>query len=89
MYLLLYIWYFHIIIYVHAYLFVNIGRVLNRFSKDIGLMDAVLPYQFVDFITVSYKLKNPNNLSIPKRHNITIDNTSLKVCSYKVTLVIQ
>ena len=29
-----------------------VGRVLNRFSKDMGLIDNVLPYQFYDFITV-------------------------------------
>ena len=39
--------------YLCAHLFVDIGRVLNRFSKDIGFMDAVLPNQFVEFITVS------------------------------------
>ena len=34
-------------------LFVYVGRVLNRFSKDIGFIDAILPYQTVDFLTVS------------------------------------
>lgn len=29
-----------------------IGRVLNRFSKDIGLLDSLLPWSFVDFIQV-------------------------------------
>ena len=35
---------------VYACLF--IGRVLNRFSKDIGFMDALLPNKLLDFITV-------------------------------------
>ena len=36
------------------YLYFNdVGRVLNRFSKDIGFMDTVLPYKLVDCITVS------------------------------------
>ena len=30
-----------------------IGRILNRFSKDIGFMDDVLPYQFMELFTVS------------------------------------
>ena len=34
-------------------LFVYVGRVLNRFSKDIGFIDAILPYQTVDFLNVS------------------------------------
>ncbi|XP_029941779.1 ATP-binding cassette sub-family C member 4 [Salarias fasciatus] len=29
-----------------------IGRVLNRFSKDIGLLDSQMPWTFVDFIQV-------------------------------------
>ena len=30
-----------------------LGRVLNRFSKDIGFMDEVLPFQFLELFTVS------------------------------------
>ena len=30
-----------------------LGRVLNRFSKDIGFMDNLLPLQFVELFTVS------------------------------------
>lgn len=29
------------------------GRILNRFSKDIGYLDSLLPWTFVDFIQVS------------------------------------
>ncbi|XP_077453167.1 ATP-binding cassette sub-family C member 4 isoform X4 [Stigmatopora argus] len=29
-----------------------IGRVLNRFSKDIGQLDSIMPWTFVDFIQV-------------------------------------
>ncbi|XP_056895808.1 ATP-binding cassette sub-family C member 4-like isoform X2 [Takifugu flavidus] len=29
-----------------------IGRILNRFSKDIGYLDSLLPWSFVDFIQV-------------------------------------
>ncbi|KAJ0005574.1 hypothetical protein NQD34_015468 [Periophthalmus magnuspinnatus] len=29
-----------------------IGRILNRFSKDIGYLDSVLPWTYVDFIQV-------------------------------------
>lgn len=31
-----------------------LGRVLNRFSKDIGFMDDILPFQFLELFTVSY-----------------------------------
>jgi ABC-type multidrug transport system fused ATPase/permease subunit len=31
-----------------------LGRVLNRFTKDIGCMDEMLPSAFFDVITVSY-----------------------------------
>ena len=34
-------------------LLIIIGRVLNRFSKDIGFMDDLLPYHFNDLFTVS------------------------------------
>uniref|UniRef100_A0A7N8Y475 Multidrug resistance-associated protein 4 n=1 Tax=Mastacembelus armatus TaxID=205130 RepID=A0A7N8Y475_9TELE len=30
-----------------------IGRILNRFSKDIGYLDSLLPWTFVDFFQVS------------------------------------
>ncbi|KAM7407376.1 hypothetical protein PAMA_003212 [Pampus argenteus] len=30
----------------------SIGRILNRFSKDIGYLDSLLPWTFVDFIQV-------------------------------------
>ena len=29
------------------------GRVLNRFSKDIGFLDDLLPFSFVQYIVVS------------------------------------
>lgn len=32
------------------------GRVLNRFSKDIGQLDSNMPWTFVDFIQVSKDL---------------------------------
>ena len=39
---------------VLCYLYVRtVGRVLNRFSKDLGFMDDVLPYHFYDFVFVS------------------------------------
>ncbi|XP_065882473.1 ATP-binding cassette sub-family C member 4-like isoform X2 [Dysidea avara] len=33
-----------------------VGRVLNRFSKDIGFMDALLPYKLVDCITFGLRI---------------------------------
>ena len=38
-------------------LFRLIGRVLNRFSTDTGLLDSVLPYLFLYFFTVSHPIK--------------------------------
>ncbi|XP_032412503.1 multidrug resistance-associated protein 4-like isoform X1 [Xiphophorus hellerii] len=35
--------------YVHFFDINPIGRILNRFSKDIGQMDSMLPITFVDF----------------------------------------
>jgi len=32
---------------------ISLGRVLNRFSKDIGFMDALLPNKLLECITVS------------------------------------
>eukprot|EP00064_Thunnus_orientalis_P001052 superscaffoldBa00000065_g1053 len=37
---------------VHFFDVNSIGRILNRFSKDIGYLDSVLPWTFVDFIQV-------------------------------------
>ena len=34
---------------------VQLGRVLNRFSKDVGFLDALLPVTLMDCITVSHK----------------------------------
>jgi len=31
-----------------------LGRILNRFSKDIGLIDEILPNVLVDVIQVKY-----------------------------------
>ena len=31
----------------------NLGRVLNRFSKDVGFLDDLMPYVFCEFILVS------------------------------------
>ena len=39
-----------------AFILANIGRVLNRFSKDIGFMDALLPNKMLDNMTVSNKI---------------------------------
>ena len=30
-----------------------IGRVLNRFSKDVGFLDDLLPFQFCEYMLVS------------------------------------
>ena len=38
---------------VNDKLLLSLGRVLNRFSKDIGFMDDLLPFQFVELFTVS------------------------------------
>ncbi|KAJ8012699.1 hypothetical protein DPEC_G00045600 [Dallia pectoralis] len=40
-----------------------IGRILNRFSKDIGHLDSLLPWTFVDFIQVS--LTSPGSYCQP------------------------
>uniref|UniRef100_A0A4W5NBL7 Cystic fibrosis transmembrane conductance regulator n=1 Tax=Hucho hucho TaxID=62062 RepID=A0A4W5NBL7_9TELE len=37
---------------VHFFDVNPIGRVLNRFSKDIGQLDAALPWTFVDFVQI-------------------------------------
>ncbi|XP_045910385.1 ATP-binding cassette sub-family C member 4-like isoform X2 [Micropterus dolomieu] len=37
---------------VHFFDISPIGRILNRFSKDIGYLDSLLPWTFVDFIQV-------------------------------------
>ena len=31
----------------------TLGRILNRFSKDVGFLDDLLPYHFCEFILVS------------------------------------
>ena len=32
------------------------GKILNRFSKDIGFLDDLLPYTFCEFILVSHNI---------------------------------
>ena len=36
----------------HICVLYHIGRVLNRFSKDVGFMDDLLPYIFCEFALV-------------------------------------
>ena len=45
----------NLLIYLMVYYIamLSLGRVLNRFSKDIGFMDDLLPFQFVELFTVS------------------------------------
>ena len=35
----------------------NLGRVLNRFSKDIGFLDDLLPYISCEYLFVSPKIQ--------------------------------
>ena len=37
---------------------IHVGRILNRFSKDIGFLDDILPMTFYDYLTVSRDLLN-------------------------------
>ena len=51
-------------------MFVHVGRVLNRFSKDVGFIDALLPYQSAEFCIVSCKLLHKYEL-LTKATSIT------------------
>ncbi|CAL8390196.1 unnamed protein product, partial [Gadus morhua 'NCC'] len=42
-----------------------IGRILNRFSKDIGQLDSLLPWTFVDFIQVRLGPEEPSSTGPP------------------------
>ena len=33
-----------------------VGRVLNRFAKDVGFLDDLLPFQFCEYFLVSHSL---------------------------------
>jgi len=35
-----------------------LGRILNRFSKDIGIIDEMLPPIFIDVVQVKYIVNN-------------------------------
>ena len=34
-----------------------LGRIMNRFSKDIGLLDEAIPWTIYDFMQVKFNLK--------------------------------
>ena len=52
----------------NVYLFSTIsGRILNRFSKDIGFLDDLLPHVFLEFVYVSTNL---NSVQIQKLYMI-------------------
>jgi ATP-binding cassette subfamily C (CFTR/MRP) protein 4 len=36
-----------------------IGRILNRFSKDLGFIDQLLPYTYLDFIQLAVRAFKP------------------------------
>ena len=42
----------------------NLGRVLNRFSKDLGLIDDLMPSTLMDFTYVSCVLINRLSLFV-------------------------
>ena len=42
----------------------TIGRVLNRFSKDVGFIDDVLPYIFCEYLVVSCRAKEIEVLTV-------------------------
>ena len=33
-----------------------VGRVLNRFSKDVGFLDDLLPYVYCEYLLVGWKV---------------------------------
>lgn len=39
--------------------FIFLGRIVNRFSKDVGFLDDLLPYSFCEFLLVSLFLLIP------------------------------
>ena len=43
---------FFLILPLHIFYF-KTGQILNRFSKDVGLLDTMLPWVFYDAVTVS------------------------------------
>ena len=40
--------------FISVYVIFCAGRILNRFSKDLGFLDDRLPYIFLDYLTVSF-----------------------------------
>ncbi len=43
--------------FVNVHLIVFVGRILNRFSKDIGYLDDLLPYIFCEYLFVSLVIR--------------------------------
>jgi len=53
----------HIILHLKcSFIIAVLGRVLNRFSKDIGFMDDLLPYNFLELMSVSDSIAYMYNL---------------------------
>ena len=48
----------------HYIIMLRLGRVLNRFSKDIGFMDDLLPFQFVELFSVSVITDRSTNSNV-------------------------
>ena len=62
------------------------GRVLNRFSKDLGFLDDLLPYQFYDYLFVSEWIICPVSCTWCPTH-ICIMQYSVHECLYIIVCI--
>ena len=66
---------------IHCLTVSTAGRVLNRFSKDVGFLDDLLPYTFMEYLVVSrilsvHQLKHKNYVCAFGHFDYLVDLTS-------------
>ena len=63
------------------------GRVLNRFSKDVGFLDDHLPYYFCEYLMVSVGISDIKTMLYPSRYFVALHKCPIDVKKIEFALL--